>query len=119
MMGADTANPAQQTAESSDEEGTSTEADPLAPFVCDYWIAPSLQPNSGRGIISGRNYEGGESFGTINPALSVNWMALYELPGYPLALANYCYAAEDENHAMSVQGIAMLINHNPTPKLEG
>lgn len=76
--------------------------------TCDIYLAPSLIPGVGRGVIAGRNYSKQERFDTaVTITLPYSYAREWQL-------SNYVFSHEEEEQSMVVLGIGMLFNHrNP------
>ena len=76
--------------------------------TCDIYLAPSLIPGVGRGVVAGRNYSSNERFDTaVTITLPYHFAREWQL-------SNYVFSHEEEEQSMVVLGIGMLFNHrNP------
>ena len=75
---------------------------------CEYYLAPSLIPGAGRGIIAGISFLN-QSTIEFGPATSFPFEKIRNTQ-----LNNYVYGAELESYSIAVMGASMIFNHrNP------
>jgi hypothetical protein len=80
--------------------------------VCELWLGPStIKGVPGKGVITGVNLT---SEYPLEPLVTLS--VPYEIVR-PWSLANYVFAHEEEDQALVVFGIGMLINHKEPPSL--
>ena len=79
---------------------------------CEFYLAPSLVPGSGRGIISGKHFSKGDII-DVASSLTVKHSAIRNWP-----LNNYVYSSEDESYSMILFGLAMIFNHRKEKDVE-
>lgn len=75
---------------------------------CDLFLAPSLLPGAGLGIIAGKPYKSNEAVETIGPAVLIN-----REQSSDTMLHNFVYSSSWPEYAVTLFGIGMMMNHMP------